>query len=268
MTFNTGETQEQLREMYNPDGSTLRMAQLRMLDMLQYLDSVMKKLGIEYFLSCGNVIGALRHGGFIPWDDDVDVSIRREDMERLCDYLEKNPHDQYVIQTRKTDDGFWGIWPVLRDTKSEYIQESVFHNARKYRGLQIDIFPMEEMSSKWVHWICCAMYVKLVEPFAGRCRFLANFFYFMIVRLFFPICRWLCRIFGNHGKIMYPLGSSWHMTFSKKYIYPLKDIMFEGYEYPAPSVPASYLEEEFGPFMDLPPRDKRNKHKAEYKIWD
>ncbi len=266
--FNTGETQDDLRAMYNPDGSTLRKAQIRMLEMLGYLDSVMKELGIEYFLSCGNVIGALRHGGFIPWDDDVDVSIRREDMARLCDFLEKHPHDQFKIQTRNTDDGFWGIWPVLRDTKSEYIQDDIVHKVRKFRGLQIDIFTMEEMSSRSLHWVCCALYVKLVAPFIGRSRVCANLFYYLVVRLLFPAVRFLCRLFGKGDKIMYPLGSSWHMTFSKKFIFPLGSVEFEGKQYPAPIVPDKYLEEEFGPFMDLPDRDSRNKHKAEYKIWD
>ena len=266
--FNTGETQEELRALYNPDGSVLRKAQMRMLDMLQYLDSVMQSLGIEYFLSCGNVMGAIRHGGFIPWDDDVDISISYKDMKKLCAYLEKHPHHQYVIQTRNTDDGFWGLWPVLRDTKSEYIQDSRFHNARKYRGMQVDIFTMEQMSSKFLHWFCCALYVTLVEPFAGRSAFLADFFYFFVVRLFFPVVRFLCRVFGKGDKLMYPLGSSWHMTFSKKYIYPLSTILFEGLKFSAPINPDSYLKEEFGPYMDLPDKEHRNKHKATYKVWD
>ena len=100
--YNTGETSELLREKYNPEGSSLRKAQLRMLDMLIYLDSVCKKIGVPYRLDSGNVIGALRHGGFIPWDDDVDVVVERKYLNKLSKYLTGHPHPQYVLQNKKT----------------------------------------------------------------------------------------------------------------------------------------------------------------------
>ena len=61
--FNTGETQESLRQEYNPDGSVHRRGQLRMLDMLIYLQDVCKNIGIPCRIDGGNVLGALRHGG-------------------------------------------------------------------------------------------------------------------------------------------------------------------------------------------------------------
>ena len=80
--FNTGETQGELRAKYNPDGSILRRAQLRMLDMLLYLDKVCKEQQIPYCLDSGNVLGAVRHGGFIPWDDDMDVLLTRYRLKK------------------------------------------------------------------------------------------------------------------------------------------------------------------------------------------
>ena len=152
MIYNTGETDETLKAEYNPEGSILRKCQLRMLEMLCYFDDICKKIGIEYGLDGGNVLGAVRHGGFIPWDDDIDVHIRKEDETKLIKYLLKNPHPQFVLQCNKTDPKCYNPWPVLRDLKSEYFQDSASHNAKKYRGLQIDIFTMQKGTIKPLFW--------------------------------------------------------------------------------------------------------------------
>ena len=104
--FNTGETQETLRQEYNPDGSVLRRAQMRMLDMAIYLQETAKKIGIPLRLDGGNVLGALRHEGFIPWDYYIDMVVSQKDFKRLCDYLKAHPHPHYVLQDNSTDRGF------------------------------------------------------------------------------------------------------------------------------------------------------------------
>ena len=75
--------QAELRARFNPDGSDLREAQLRMLGLLKFLDDICKKNGLEYWLDSGTLIGAARHGGFIPWDDDVDVCMMKKDADKL-----------------------------------------------------------------------------------------------------------------------------------------------------------------------------------------
>ena len=74
---------QELRERFNPDGSLLRRQQLRMLELLEAVDLVCKKYDIPYWLSSGTLIGAVRHQGFIPWDDDLDIEMLREDYLRL-----------------------------------------------------------------------------------------------------------------------------------------------------------------------------------------
>lgn len=78
---------DELRQRFNPEGSKLRQMQLRMLDILTEVDSICKKHGISYWLSSGTLIGALRHDGFIPWDDDLDIEMMRDDYLRLMKVL-------------------------------------------------------------------------------------------------------------------------------------------------------------------------------------
>ena len=66
---------QELRKRFNPDGSLLRRQQLRMLELLEAVDLVCKKYDIPYWLSSGTLIGAVRHQGFIPWDDDLDIEM-------------------------------------------------------------------------------------------------------------------------------------------------------------------------------------------------
>ena len=139
------EVQKNLKEKYNPEGSELRIAQYRMLEMLCFIDKICQENEITYWLDAGTLLGAVRHRGFIPWDDDTDVCMPIEDAKRFKDVMLKQPADsEFILQCRETDPGFFGPWLILRDRKSEYLQDSNLHQARKYRGLQVDIFTVED----------------------------------------------------------------------------------------------------------------------------
>ena len=71
-----------LRARFNPPGSALRQAQLKMLDILVEVDRICRRNNISYWLSSGTLIGAARHGGFIPWDDDIDIEMLLPDYKR------------------------------------------------------------------------------------------------------------------------------------------------------------------------------------------
>lgn len=116
------------------------------LSMLKDFDSVCQKHRISYQLFSGTALGAVRHKGFIPWDDDIDVVMLREDYERFFDSASKElESNKYYVQRE-----FSEHWPMffskLRLNGTTYIEKYHSHDARIHQGIYIDIFPCDNLS--------------------------------------------------------------------------------------------------------------------------
>ena len=137
------EIQNELREKYNPENSVLRRHQCRMSYILNAVASVCEREKINYWLTHGTLLGAVRHGGFIPWDDDVDICILRRDRKRFQRVMIDTLPPDLVIQCHGTDGNYYHPYYKIRDVNSE-IKETGYEDVNyKYRGIYIDVFPVE-----------------------------------------------------------------------------------------------------------------------------
>lgn len=112
------------------------------LEILRSFISVCERLGLTYYLVCGSALGAVKYKGFIPWDDDVDVALPREDFTV---FLKKAPAlmpDHYFIQTYSSDPHYPGIICKIRDSETTFIEKSV-KDLKINHGVYIDVFPLD-----------------------------------------------------------------------------------------------------------------------------
>ena len=237
--------QEELREKYNPDGSSLRRHQLRMLEILKYVDGICRENNINYWLSSGTCLGAVRHGGFIPWDDDVDIELLRKDYLKLEKILKKET--KYDFQTWKTDPYYIARYAKLRDKKSR-IKEFGQDENYKYHGIYIDIFILERVplsiGKKYGH----AMFILLMMGGSKAklkkiiYRILKNAFYLSIF-----IFRPFFKLFTNPNILRYSYGSGFaDKVRIKNQLMPLKEIMFENQMFKVPYNTDLYLTNLYG----------------------
>ena len=246
------ELQAQLREKYNPDGSPLRVHQLKMLDMLEYFDTLCKANNIKYWLSSGTCLGAIRHGGFIPWDDDIDIEMLRDDYIKLEKvFLETN---EYVLQTWKNDKYYCLPFAKMRD-KSTVIYNSLF----KYKGVFIDILVLERTPKilSQIAYFCRRILWKSYCIVKHRNKYSMLFFLlkFLLFYLLIPVCRLLSKMFSNlEGNVYrHSLGTGWidNIRIIDE-ILPTINVTFEGIKFPVPQNYDKYLSRMYGDYMKIP----------------
>lgn len=265
---------EDLRKEYNPEGSELRILQMKMLDILITVTDICKKHNIPYWLSGGTLLGAIRHGGFIPWDDDIDIELFLSDYKRLLKILKKELPDDLYLQTPK-EKGYRLLFSKVRDRYSIIDSEEDNLSAYKEKGIFIDIFP-EERSYKWMKSIVDFFYgrafrrLKRGRPFQSVDYFIEytiSLFLFPIGILLKYIARGICKI-AKPNNILHSYGIGNTTIHDIKYILPTSSIVFEGKEFSAPKDADKYLKKQYGDYMKIPPKDKRAIHfmKVRYLI--
>lgn len=251
----------------------LRQCQFVQLHLLYVFDAICRELGLKYFLSGGSALGAARHRGFIPWDDDLDVGMPMKDykifVQKARCFLPKDT----ILVTPKDIPFTANPFSKLRDTGSYYCECRPDIATSDPSGIYLDIFPYEEMpeigrplqvllktliSSSWyrMHYFYnnCRWGV-LMSLICAPLGFLANALHLAAraltgaLKFCFP-CKTTFLMFETIYKHSYKTAD----------IYPLKKLQFEDGEFPVPGNIDAYLAAQYGDWRQVPPPEKRPRH--------
>ena len=259
MSYGAASQAAALKARFNPEGSPLRRMQLRMLEMVELLDDVCRRHGIPYFLYGGTLLGAMRHNGFIPWDDDLDVGLLRRDYLRLLEVLPAELPEHIALQTNDTDPNYFYFFAKLRDRRSVLEEPSPYDRVFAERGIFIDIFPFDEQRM-WTHLLAEPLQAHTFKIFRTatdpervmgriRCITWAN------RHITFPILRAVSRL--TRGRTLtYDYGIPFHIVYDLHDIFPLATHTFEGLQLSVPGRAHEMLTKQFGDYMRLPDLDK------------
>lgn len=261
----TPENRDRFRRAYTEEH--LRELQLALLDILRHVAKICEHNDIPYWLDSGTLLGAVRHGGFIPWDDDIDICIRKEDLARFEKALAKELPPHLFLQTPQSDPQRLPICKV-RNLNSFFVEYADDFNRNYSKGIYVDIFPMESWPSFGyrISRFLAREYGRsnsiLHAQHYYSLRACAELFYFGSRRL---LCKCIWRLGGlftgrnkYYSNIIENSGNGFRHL--KDTIFPVSRIDFEGESFSAPANPDQYLRDLFGDYHRLPPEKDRHGH--------
>lgn len=125
------------------DDRVLRQLQLTLLEILRVFDTFCRSNDIKYSLYAGSLLGAVRHHGFIPWDDDLDVCMSREEYSRFVTLWELNPPEGYILQNKENTPTFKQSFSKIRKDHTTFLQND--DTGKYHTGIFLDIFPLDRI---------------------------------------------------------------------------------------------------------------------------
>lgn len=256
---------------YNPEGSLLRRDQKELLRILMTVAEICRDNGIQWWVDSGTLLGACRHGGFIPWDDDIDIVLFKEDYERLEKILCNMDNDEFVFHCIKTDKDYVNPFGKFRKREGAVKVRNKRYDYYKWAGVGIDIFAIEK--NNYLATTLGRFFYKLFVNYTVhiRCGWLRHslisFGQFICFKLIFPLLRLVGKI-NPKGEYHYALGTGWSKTaYRPEILLPLSEVEFEGVRMPAPHDADAYLKNLYGDWRKLPTEAQIKKaiHCQEYR---
>lgn len=253
--------------------TTLRQCQLVQLHLLYVFDAICKEYNLTYFLGGGTLLGAMRHGGFIPWDDDLDVGMPMKDYKKFLQIASTVLPNDVVLQTPTMYPHTAMPFAKLRDAYSFYYEGHQDQRGSDFNGIFIDIFPYEIMprinvglqkkiisciARNWSAARGCLCY-KTLTVWELSVRIILSKIHSgiaLVARVFVEILRYFLP--GKDLYLLFEMGFLCRFDVGK--VFPTKNIKFEDGDFPIPNDPEAFLVSQYGNWREIPPPEKRPRH--------
>lgn len=250
------------------------------LHMLIEIDRICREEGIEYYLLFGTLLGAVRHEGFIPWDDDIDIGVIREDYERLIRALSgKLDGRRYNVQCADIDPSVPIPYAKLRAKQTKFDEYGRSYDKLE-SGIFIDIFPLDNvpdsplLRNRQKVKFFMTHFPRRVKHDNYRTRYLTLQYYYEKQATLSSKELWTKNLeamtrYGHASSkllIAYPAARSDYNTafMSREDIKPASELLFCGHKVMAPQKVDAVLTKGFGNYMELPPLKSRRGHRLSY----
>lgn len=271
------------QKFYEPE--TLKKIQQYELSILRDFVKICEENNLTYFGFAGTGIGAIRHGGFIPWDDDIDVGIMRKDLDKLIEIVERDYSDKYYIINAENNNSFPLTTTHMCIKDSVFVLDSLKGTNCPY-GIFLDIFPFDNVSSNekefkkqmYKTWFYSKILIlrHLPFPVVAFKGFTKKLVYFVtavmhgLMKVFCISHKFLynklikasCK-YNNQDTGIYAYfcgGKPDNNIFKSEDLFPLRKIMFEDIELNFPNKLEASLTHIYGDYMQLPPEENRKNH--------
>lgn len=243
---------------------------------------ICEKNGLPYFIIAGTLLGAVRHGGFIPWDDDMDFGLLREDYEKFIEACKTDLSDEFFLHTWDTDPEYPFSYAKIRLNGTYMAEEFSKGTSLKNNGIFVDLFPFDNVPDdekkakkqaksyffcKRFLWLKKGMGASIKnESFKQRLKYTFS----KCVSAFIPY-NWLKKHFkkiqikynNTKTRLIVTDGSYSYdkESIERKWATNLENVKFETEEFLSFKDRIDYLEHFYGDYMKLPDEDKRYGHK-------
>lgn len=241
------------------------------LSMMIEVDTFCRKHNIKYFIACGTLIGAIRHKGFIPWDDDFDISMPLRDMLKFKSMFQSDNIEYCDVDTDKdysfafsrlchkhscSVNGFSkhgkgvsiDIYPVLELQNEEKVIKSFISEGNTLKKYKLSVVKWNNKLKKILPFVSLPGYRKIIKDFRDMVLF---------------------KYTKTNGGCYYTYGGGFtdKNVFTKDLFNELIDVEFEGYKFYAPKDYNLYLSQKYGDYMQLPPEEKRHPYHSNNIYW-
>ncbi|WP_028547139.1 LicD family protein [Paenibacillus taiwanensis] len=249
----------------------LKQLKMEMFSLLIEVDRICEKHNIQYFLSDGTLLGAIRHKGFIPWDDDVDIQMFRSDYERFCEICKSElNNEKFFLQNQQNDKHYNWVFGKLRLKNTSYVRSGQEHLKQK-DGICMDIFPIDNISpnkyKQKLSMFICKICRKILWAQVGKKAASTIYSKMLFKALSFIPRRVTIFIFDYFSKLYNKKETPFLVChnlvghiYKREWYDQAIIVNFEGHAFRAPERYDDILTSRYGEYMEIPPLDKQHGH--------